>query len=170
MLDWIVLLFYPAARAPQRILEARLVYYPFWFVGAQMSFSRPGTKPRVEYQFVTVDGFFLTANKVIGAPQAEETEVEASDVVLSLSGERTATATALEYLNTTSSLRYKKVPEMKALEVRRIYKPYYLLSCDRGGKRYHITYDAESGMRNYYLDVKARDLRFERAEVEKGQT
>jgi hypothetical protein len=56
------------------------------------------------------------------------------------------------------------------LEVRHIYKPYYLLSCDRGGKHYYITYDAESGARNYYLDVKARDLRFEKAKVDEEQT
>ena len=170
LLDWIVLLFNPAARKPQRILDARLVYYPFWFIGAELSFSRPGTQPRIEYQFVVVDGFFLNANRVIGAPDAEPREVEASRVVLSRGGREQATTAALEYLNKTSSLRYKKVPEMKALEVRHLYKPYFLVECDRGGKRYHLAYDAESGMRNYYLDVKARELRFEDAPAAESQS
>ena len=170
LLDWIVLLFYPAARKPQQILDAPLVYYPFWFVGAELSFSRPGTQPRIEYQFVVVDGFFLNANRVIGAPDAETREVEASRVVCSRGGGEQATAAAVEYLNKTSSLRYKKVPEIKPLEVRHLYKPYFLVECDRGGKRYHIAYDAESGMRNYYLDVKARELRFEAEAAAESQT
>jgi len=165
LLDWIVMLFNPAARQPQRIVDLRLFFHPLWFVGAQMTFARPGTSPRIEYRFVVVDGFFGVANRVIGIPEGADGQAPSADVVQArISGER-AQAAALEYLHRTTDLRYKKVPEIEVLELEHVYKPYFAVRCDRGGKEYFVTVDAESGMRNYFLDIKVRDLAFASAET-----
>jgi len=160
LIDWVALFFQKSSRGQERILSSQLIYYPHWLVGAEVKFSCPVSNPRILYAFLGVDGHCGSVSRAVGYPETEEILVDGSQVVRCLVTEEEARSVSIRFLQSTYGFKYKKIPEINPLEIQRVYKPNLIFSCQKGAREYFRAVDAETGVRNYMLDIKFRELSY----------
>lgn len=158
LIDRIAQLLQKSSSEQESILSSDLIFYPLWLVGAEVKFSRPFSNPRILYAFLGIDGFFGSVSQAVGHLEAKEIVAEESRVVRCQVTQEEAKTICIRHLKNTYGFKYKKVPEVKVMEVQQVYKPNYVFSCKKGAKEYIRAVEAETGARNYSLDIRFREL------------
>jgi hypothetical protein len=160
LVDRVALFFQKSSPGQESILSSGLIYYPHWLVGTEVKFSRPVSNPRIKYAFLGIDGCFGSVSQAVGYPEAKEIFVDGSRVVCCKITKEEAGNICIRYLENTYGFKYKKVPEVKLMEIQQVFKPNIVFSCKKGAKEYFRAVDAETGGRNYVLDIKYKELSF----------
>lgn len=158
LMDKILMLAYKNSKTKENVVSSRLIYYPHWVVGAKVLFARHKMESKIIYDFLVIDGYYGTISRVQGFPVINRKLVEENEVVKCRIELEKAREIAVEYLENKNSLKYKKVPEIQIQEILQVYKPNVVFVCENGFKRYYKAVDAETGLRNYLLDIKYKEL------------
>ncbi len=160
LVDRVALFFQKSYHEQESIMSSELIYYPHWLVGAEVKFSRPVSNPRIQYAFLGIDGCFGSVSQAVGYPEAKEIFVDGTRVVSCKITKDEAGNLCIRYLENTYGFKYKKVPEIRIIEIQQIYKPNFIFTCEKRGLEYFRAVDAETGGRNYALDIKYRELSY----------
>ncbi len=160
LIDRFSQLFQKSSREQESILRSELVYYPLWLIGAEVKFLRPFSNLRVFYAFIGIDGHFGSVSQAAGNPEAKEIFVDGNRVVKCQVAKEDVKNICIRYLENTYGFKYKKVPEVKVIEIKQVYIPNLVFSCKKGAKEYFRAVDVETGMRNYMLDIKFKELSY----------
>lgn len=141
--------------------EIRMFYYPYYCTGSLLHFRRAaGLKEKTLCALNVVEGVYGTVMTMNGRPMLEEREVERDLVVQFRCDEEKKMRRLTEQLVKVGYKKYHSIPKVEIIESETIYKPHYAVLCRRGSKKFWSVVDAETGERNYMLDIKYPELRF----------
>ena len=150
------------AQEPIKVLEASLFYYPLYVGGGVLDFPRAANLPSKRIVSIgVVDCAFGYAQRMQGQPELTEVEAEPHQVVRRAFTEDEAREKLASFLRKQGYRKYRTIAEVEFREFYLVYKPHYVCRCCRGDKEFLRIIDAEIGQRDFMLDIKYKDLRFE---------
>jgi hypothetical protein len=144
-----------------QVLRTAQFYYPFYCAGVTMRFKRAANLPtRDVVALAVMECAFGSVSTMQGVPQLELAEVDPRRVVKNRYTQEEAKTLICDFLKKKGSRRFRSLPQIEIFEFGLIYKPHYACLCRRGKKEFYRVIDAETGERNYMLDIVFRDLKF----------
>jgi len=158
LFDRVALCFQKASKKQELIINSKFIYYPLWIIGAEIKFIRPKLNPGVFYDFLAVDGCYGGVSRIVGFPNSQEVIVDEDKIIKCKITSEQAKKITIENLESKNALKYKKFPQVKVIEIQKIYKPNFVFCFEKGDKKYYRAVDAEIGTRNYFLDIKFKEL------------
>lgn len=143
------------------VLDCRKIYYPYYVGGAILHFKRAGKLPDREVVGVAVmEAGYGHVEQMRGQPRTSMEEVKKSQIVISPYSGKDAELKIGSFLAQKGYRKYKAIPDVKFMELYALYKPHFVCRCKKGNKEFYKVIDAEIGQRNYFLDIKMKDLKF----------
>ncbi|MET3696991.1 hypothetical protein SAMN05877753_101431 [Bacillus oleivorans] len=136
--------------------QSESIYYPYWVIHYHLSFT-----DRVESMFIVVDGFTGDASFTKGLPILDQVEVENNKLVRCSIPLVKSILLANDFLTDNLIFRDKRMPSCSPVDFLKLYKPYYIYSNEKNGKLIYKAIDAQTGERNYSLDIVYPQLLFE---------
>ena len=137
-------------------LKSECIYYPYWIIHYQLSFSN-----NTESIFIVVDGFTGSTSIGKGLPAVHQVEVANSQLVRCSFPLVKAILLANDFLKDWLIFKHKQLPHFTPIDFLKLYKPHFIYSCENGSKLTYRAIDAETGERNYSLGIHYSQLLFE---------
>ena len=126
-------------------------YFPFWISLASCKFPRIIFGPREVLVRVIVDAVKGGVGTFEGEVQYSEKEIP-SELRYEPRITETEARTLIEkFAKQTTMFKYKKVPIVEIRELILFYKPIWVVTYLKNGKKYYGVVDGENGEVNYYL-------------------
>jgi hypothetical protein len=95
-----------------------------------------------------------------GAPELVAEKISSKQIVTKQYTEDEARLRISDFLKRQGARKYKNIPEIEIFEFGLIYKPHYVCRCRGAHKQFFRIIDAETGERNFRLDLVFSRLTF----------
>jgi len=142
-----------------RAQEARLIYCPLYAAIVKATFKRPLIADERVHLTLVVDGWRGEASMAFGYPQTTRLETHPDQIVPTRITEEEAAQLALKEAERFAVRRWRKVPGLQLLDMAVIYKPNWVVLCERGAVRHYRFVDAETGIIVYRYDREVGKLK-----------
>jgi len=135
-----------------------LKYFPFWVALVVCMFKRPLIGLRKLPMGIVVDGLKGGVGRFEGEVKYVKKDVP-SELKYELNIEQAKARTLIEkFAKQTTMFKYKKVPVVEIKELILFYKPIWVVTYLKKGRKYYGVIDAENGEVNYYLGSILNEL------------
>ena len=145
------------------VLDAELFYYPLCVGGGVLDFPRAAHLPSKRIaSLAVVDCAFGYVQRMQGTPETQTVDVDGRHVVKRMIDDKEAHERLASFMRKQGFRKYRALAEVEFKEFYLVYKPHYVCRCRRKDKEFLRIVDAEIGQRDFMLDIKYKDLHFER--------
>lgn len=142
----------------EAIVQADVLYYPLWIGTTEIRSAPDGVSGPVQVRLFAVDGCTGAASRIEGCPQPRQTQAEGSRVALCRITAEEAMRLLAAHLRRPSVTPLRRACRARIRGLLKIYKPHYIFLIKAGRGSVFRAVDAETGLRNYALDVLFRTL------------